>query len=117
MGESRSEIATAAHNTGPAKSALATKRMMLSEVYVHKTRRLNDDPQTEDKFDVFHIYEFDDNSNVKISPKLSTNCTEPRKIIDVLRNSTGSETPQLQRLIEKLCAQSKYTMKLIFQLF
>lgn len=82
------------------------KRMWLAEVYVHKTRKL--DPDKDDQFDVFHIYEFDDNTNTRITPKLSTNCTEPRKIIDVLRNTTGSDTPQLQRLIEKLCAQSKF---------
>lgn len=85
------------------------KRMMLAEVYVHKCRRLDSESSEDDKFDVFHIYEFDVNDlNIKITPKLSTNCTEPAKIIDVLENSTGSDTPQLQRLIEKLQAQSKF---------
>lgn len=92
------------------------KRMLLSEVYVHKIRRLNtecsqnggnDGDGDGDQFDVFHIFEFADDPTTKITPKLSTNCTEPRKIIDVLRNRTGSDTPQLQRLIEKLSAQSK----------
>lgn len=95
------------------------KRMLLSEVYVHKVRKLNDDSnqgdggdggdKNDDQFDVFHIFEFADDPTTKITPKLSTNCTEPRKIIDVLRNRTGSDTPQLQRLIEKLSAQSKFS--------
>lgn len=85
------------------------KRMMLAEVYVHKCRRLDTESSEDDKFDVFHIYEFDVNDlNIKITPKLSTNCTEPGKIIDVLENSTGSDTPQLLRLIEKLQTQSEF---------
>lgn len=85
------------------------KRMMLAEVYVHKCRRLSTASNEDDKFEVFHIYEFDENdSNTKISPKLSTNCTEPQKIIEILKNSTGSDTPQLQRLIEKLHSQSEF---------
>lgn len=88
---------------------LKRRRMMLAEVYVHKCRKLDLEPQQDDKYEVFHIYEFDENdSNAKITPKLSTNCTEPSKIIEVLQNSTGSDTPQLQRLIEKLCAQSEF---------
>lgn len=93
------------------------KRMLLSEVYVHKVRKLNNNNQLQradgatnddrDQFDVFHIFEVADDPAIKITPKLSTNCTEPQRIIDVLRNSTGSDTPQLQRLIEKLYAQSK----------
>lgn len=90
------------------------KRMLLSEVYVHKVRKLcteanqgvNGDGDSE-QFDVFHIFEFAEDATTKITPKLSTNCTEPRKIIDVLRNRTGSDTPQLERLIEKLSAQSE----------
>lgn len=90
------------------------KRMMLAEVYVHKCRKV-DANSNPDKFDVFHIYEFDENdSSTKITPKLSTNCTEPRKIIEVLQNSTGSDTPQLKRLIEKLWAQSKFDFCFIF---
>lgn len=84
------------------------KRMLLAEVYVHKSRKLDTESEKSDKFEVFHIYELEDNENTKITPKLSTNCTEPRKIIEVLQNSTGSDIPQLQRLIEKLCAQSKF---------
>lgn len=94
------------------------KRMLLSEVYVHKVRKLNvetnqnggggdGNDDDNEQFDVFHIFEFADDPNTKITPKLSTNCTEPRKIINVLRNRTGSDTPQLQRLIEKLSAQSR----------
>lgn len=85
-----------------------SKRMLLSEVYVHKTRKVNTDSENDEQFEVFHIFEFADDPNTKITPKLSTNCTEPRKIIDVLQNSTGSDTPQLQRLIDKLCAQSRF---------
>ncbi|XP_031628688.1 uncharacterized protein LOC116344339 [Contarinia nasturtii] len=112
MGENRTEIAAAGKNIEQTKNVgiiqATRKRMMLSEVYVHKNRKLDDDAKNGNQFEVFHIYEFDESdSNVKITPKLSTNCTEPRKIIDVLQNSTGSETPQLQRLIEKLCAQNK----------
>lgn len=89
------------------------KRMLLSEVYVHKVRKLNNESKSDgdggdednEHFDVFHIFEFADDPTTKITPKLSTNCTEPRKIIDVLCNRTGSDTPQLQRLIEKLSAQ------------
>lgn len=98
------------------------KRMLLSEVYVHKARKLNSDSNPDnasgnsvdddDHFDVFHIFELTDDPTTKITPKLSTNCTEPRKIIDVLRNSTGSDTPQLERLIEKLCAQSEFVVNL-----
>ncbi|XP_055305382.1 uncharacterized protein LOC129570038 [Sitodiplosis mosellana] len=111
MGENRSEILAATQN-GQVKSVdivqAKRKRMMLAEVYVHKSRKMDTDANKDDHFEVFHIYEFDDNdSNTKITPKLSTNCTEPRKIIEVLQNSTGSDTPQLQRLIEKLCAQNK----------
>lgn len=85
------------------------KRMMLAEVYVHKLRKLETETVPDDKYEVYHIYEFDENDlHAKITPKLSTNCTEPGKIIDVLQNSTGSDTPQLQRLIEKLCAQSEF---------
>lgn len=90
------------------------KRMLLAEVYVHKARKMDTDTEKvtdqeqSDKFEVFHIYELEDNENTKITPKLSTNCTEPGKIIDVLENSTGSETPQLHRLIEKLRAQRKF---------
>lgn len=112
MGENRSEI-LAANQNGQVKNVdivqAKRKRMMLSEVYVHKSRKLDTDPSKDDHFDVFHIYEFDDNESInKITPKLSTNCTEPRRIIEVLQNSTGSDTPQLQRLIEKLCAQSEF---------
>lgn len=113
MGENRSEILSASQN-GQVRSMdvvvqAKRKRMMLAEVYVHKSRKLDTDAKKDDHFEVFHIYEFDDNdSNTKITPKLSTNCTEPRKIIEVLQNSTGSDTPQLQRLIEKLCAQSEF---------
>lgn len=88
------------------------KRMLLSEVYVHKMRKLSTETnQTNsdgEQFDVFHIFEFADDATTKIPPRLSTNCTEPRKIIDVLRNRTGSDTPQIQRLIEKLSAQSEF---------
>lgn len=99
------------------------KRMLLSEVYVHKVRKLAngvqskpDDAATDDpdRFDVFHIFEFADDPTTKITPKLSTNCTEPGKIIDVLLNCTGSDTPQLQRLIDKLCAQSRWPAKCLF---
>lgn len=92
------------------------KRMLLSEVYVHKARKVNSDDNASDgddsgdHFDVFHIFEVTDDPAVKLTPKLSTNCTEPRKIIDVLRNSTGSDTPQLERLIEKLCTQSGFSI-------
>lgn len=87
------------------------KRMLLSEVYVHKMRKLSTETNQNgdnEQFDVFHIFEFADDPTTKITPRLSTNCTEPRKIIDVLRNRTGSDTPQLQRLIEKLSAQSRF---------
>lgn len=84
------------------------KRMLLSEVYVHKTRKVNNDSENDEQFEVYHIFEFADDPNTKITPKLSTNCTEPRKIINVLQNTTGSDTPQLQRLIDKLCAQSRF---------
>lgn len=77
------------------------KRLLLSEVYVHKYPKLSND-----EFGVFHIFELDDNDS-KIVPKLSTNCSEPKKVIEILQNFTGSETPQLQRLINKLCEQSK----------
>lgn len=95
------------------------KRMLLSEVYVHKVRKISknqpqQDNDTKDSFDVFHIFEFADDELTKITPKLSTNCTEPQRIIDVLRNSTGSDTPQLQRLIEKLCAQSEFIENFCF---
>lgn len=83
------------------------KRMLLAEVYVHKTRKVSTNANDDDHFEVFHIFEFAEDANTRITPKLSTNCTEPRKIIQVLQNSTGSDTPQLQRLIEKLCAQSR----------
>lgn len=86
------------------------KRMLLSEVYVHKQRRIDTD--TDDQYEVFHIFEFADDPNTKITPKLSTNCTEPQTIIEVLQNTTDSETPQLQRLIEKLCTQS---MNVVFK--
>lgn len=113
MGENRSELLVGVTQNGQVKSAelvqAKRKRMMLAEVYVHKSRKMDADANKEDHFDVFHIYEFDDNDSLtKITPKLSTNCTEPRKIIDVLQNSTGSDTPQLQRLIEKLCSQSEF---------
>lgn len=93
-----------------------SKRMLLSEVYVHKTRKVCTDSDDDNQFEVYHIFEFADDATTKITPKLSTNCTEPRKIIDVLQNSTGSDTPQLQRLIEKLCAQSKSFLR-IFHVF
>lgn len=84
-----------------------TKRMLLSEVYVHKCfKKSKTSSDGEETFEVFHIFEVSD-SDGKIIPKLSTNCSEPAKVIDILQNFTGSETPQLQRLIEKLCAQSK----------
>lgn len=112
MGEHRTEISVPGNNGNVNNVDVAhakRKRMMLAEVYVHKSRKLDTDPNKDDQFDVYHIYEFDENdSNTKITPKLSTNCTEPRKIIDVLQTSTGSDTPQLQRLIEKLCAQSEF---------
>lgn len=96
-------------------SKATKKRMMLGEVYVHKARKLDSDASKEDQFDVFHIYEFDDlDSTTKIVPKLSTNCTEPQKIISVLENSTGSDTPQLQRLIDRLRAQSKWFLFILF---
>lgn len=114
MGENRSEILVSTQTVQLKNTEIAQakrKRMMLAEVYVHKSRKLDTEASKDDHFDVFHIYEFDDNDlNTKITPKLSTNCTEPRKIIEVLQNSTGSETPQLQRLIEKLCAQSKFVL-------
>lgn len=109
--ENRRIEVTVNKNDGVSKADLAQakkKRMLLSEVYVHKTRKIDKDSNNEDEFEVFHIFEFADDATTKITPKLSTNCTEPRKIIDVLQNSTGSDTPQLERLIEKLCAQSMY---------
>lgn len=93
------------------------KRMFLAEVYVHKSRKLDADAGDANKFEVFHIYEFEDNENTKITPKLSTNCTEPRKIIEVLQNTTGSDTPQLQRLIDKLCAQSNIFVRFFIEFF
>lgn len=98
-------------NNGVSKADLAQakkKRMLLSEVYVHKTRKIDSDSNNEDEFEVFHIFEFADDPTMKITPKLSTNCTEPRKIIEVLQNSSGSDTPQLERLIDKLCTQSMF---------
>lgn len=118
MEEKRSQqSAVTANNSEPSKvdvTQAKRKRMMLSEVYVHKCRKV-DPTSNPDKFEVFHIYEFDDHdSSMKITPKLSTNCTEPRKIIEVLQNSTGSDTPQLKRLIEKLWAQSELVFFSIF---
>lgn len=91
------------------QSVIKTKRMLLAEVYVHKKRRKIDANQTDgNEYEVFHIYELEENENKKIVPKLSTNCTEPDNIIKALRNSSGSETPQLKRLIDRLCIQSMY---------
>lgn len=84
----------------------STKRLLLAEVYVHKRPKLKNTLDSFDSFEVFHIFEID-NGESKIIPKLSTNCSEPGKIIEVLKNFTGSDTPQLKRLIDKLCAQSK----------
>lgn len=83
-----------------------TKRLLLAEVYVHKRPKLTTTSDSIDSFEVFHIFEIDDGES-KIIPKLSTNCSEPGKIIEVLKNFTGSDTPQLKRLIDKLCVQSK----------
>lgn len=83
-----------------------TKRLLLAEVYVHKQPKRTTISDRVDSFEVFHIFELDDGES-KIVPKLSTNCSEPEKIIEVLKNFTGSDTPQLKRLIDKLCAQSK----------
>lgn len=83
-----------------------TKRMLLAEVYVHKRPKLITNSDSVDSFEVFHIFEIEDGES-KIIPKLSTNCSDPGKIIEVLKNFTGSETPQLKRLIDKLCTQSK----------
>lgn len=110
MAENSSNNSSADATTGINKDLVHAKRkrMLLSEVYVHKSRKLDEASENDHKYEVFHIYELEENEATKIVPKLSTNCTEPRKIIDVLQNSTGSDIPQLQRLIEKLCAQRKY---------
>lgn len=83
-----------------------TKRLLLAEVYVHKRPKLAITSDSVDSFEVFHIFEVDDGES-KIIPKLSTNCSEQGMITDVLKNFTGSDTPQLKRLIDKLCTQSK----------
>lgn len=91
------------------KTVIKRKRMLLSEVYVHKKRmKVGNQNAENNDYEVFHIYELEDDKNTKITPKLSTNCTEPDKIINALKNSSGSETPQLKRLINKLCFQSMY---------
>lgn len=90
------------------QSVIKTKRMLLAEVYVHKKRRRDANRTDENEYEVYHIYELEENENKTIVPKLSTNCTEPGNIIKALRNSSGSEKPQLKRLIERLCLQSMY---------
>lgn len=111
MEKSQSEgIATKTNNGLNIVVHAERKRMLLAEVYVHKKRKLSVETnhgENGEQFDVFYIFEFVDDPSTKITPKLSTNCTEPTKIIDALRNQTGSDTPQLQRLIEKLSAQSE----------
>lgn len=119
MTENSSNNSSSDATTGGNKDLVHAKRkrMLLSEVYVHKSRKLDDASENDHKYEVFHIYELEENQATKIVPKLSTNCTEPRKIIDVLQNSTGSDIPQLQRLIEKLCAQRKFIVIVFVNIF
>lgn len=84
MTEIQTKAAVANHNSisninGMDVTQAKTKRMLLAEVYVHKTRKINTNPNNDDEYGVFHIFEFADDPNIKITPKLSTNCTEPNK--------------------------------------
>lgn len=78
--------------------------MQLSEIYVHKTKRARHEESPsadEDIFQIFHIFELSDKPN-SIKPRLSTNCTDPEKIIDAIENSPDADSPVTQQLIKKL---------------
>lgn len=77
------------------------KRMLLAEVYVHQKRRKIEETDDSSEYEVFHIYEVVE-KNILIQPRLATNCNDLSKVVDALNNATGSDTPQMQRLISKL---------------
>lgn len=82
------------------------KRMVLSEVYVHRKRRKISNDETQDDYDVFHIFEVVE-PNVTIQPRLATNCNEREKVVEALQCASGSDTPQMQRLIKRLSEACK----------
>lgn len=82
------------------------KRMLLAEVYVHQKRRKIDEADDSSEYEVFHIYEVVEH-NIFIQPRLATNYNDISKVIYALNNSTGSDTPQMQRLITKLMESGK----------
>lgn len=88
-------------------SRVVRKRMLLSEVYVHKKRRRTTGDIYLAEFEVFHIYEVVDDNHTFIQPRLATNCNEREEVIDALNNVTGSDTPPIQRLIKKLTERSE----------
>lgn len=80
----------------------STLKLRLSEVYLYKQKRRKIQDPTEEYFDVFHIYEhIDDDDAVPITPKLSTNCVEPEKIINSMLNTLNSDWNQLRKLVTK----------------
>lgn len=89
---------------------IGSKRMLLSEVYVHKKRRKIALEDILTNYEVFHIFEVVE-QNLYIQPRLATNCNETGDVIDALKNASGSDTPQMQRLITRLSEASKYSIR------
>lgn len=80
--------------------------LQLSEIYVHRSKRPCLENNTEnEQFEIFHIYELV-TCQKRMTPKLSTNCTEPQKIINAVMNSPGSNLSVTQQLIKNLREQS-----------